>query len=274
MKKEKPTTKICKYCKTEIPFDAKVCPHCRKNQGGGCLPIFLVFIAISSIGSCFGKNTNSKTDSITTAVETTAAQETISSEETTVALTAEEKFITELTNNPDVTAKAAESTYNILTEQLGFESVEIKSNPMGTLFDVLADDYSLKVTVSDKLYMIICGDYNLYKDDSIQYTKSDLDNRKIGKNDSAYYVMAIEAVSSVLKDPSSAKFCSMGDCQMGRNGEYVVVKGYVDATNSFGSQLRNDFIIELKVSDVANYSYETVYLNINGESTGNYVDIK
>ena len=61
---------------------------------------------------------------------------------------------------------------------------------------------------------------------------------------------------------------------MGRNGEYVVVKGYVDATNSFGSQLRNDFIIELKVSDVANYSYETVYLNINGESTGNYVDIK
>ena len=122
MKKKNTKTKICKYCKTEIPFDAKVCPHCRKNQGGGCLPIFLVFIAISSIGSCFGKNTNSKTDSITTAVETTVAQETISSEETTVALTAEEKFITELTNNPDVTAKAAESTYNILTEQLGFES--------------------------------------------------------------------------------------------------------------------------------------------------------
>ena len=61
MKKKNTKTKICKYCKTEIPFDAKVCPHCRKNQGGGCLPIFLVFIAISSIGSCFGKNTNSKT---------------------------------------------------------------------------------------------------------------------------------------------------------------------------------------------------------------------
>lgn len=24
MKKEKPTTKLCKHCKTEIPYDAKV----------------------------------------------------------------------------------------------------------------------------------------------------------------------------------------------------------------------------------------------------------
>ena len=278
--KKKPTTKICKYCKAEIPFDAKVCPHCRKNPGGGCLSVFIVFIVIASIGSCFGKHTNPKTDSAATAIETTAtaetteAKETLPLEETTAALTDKEKFIVDLTGNPDVTGEAAESTYNILTEQLGFENIEVKSNSMGTLFDVTADGYPLKVTVSDKLYMVICGDYNLYKDDSVQYTKPDLDNRKIGKNDSAYYAMAMEAVSSVLKDPSSARFCSMGDCQMGRNGEYVVVKGYVDAINSFGSQLRNDFVVELKVSDVASYSYETVYLNINGESTGNYVDIK
>ena len=32
MKKEKPTTKLCKHCKTEIPYDAKVCPNCRKKQ--------------------------------------------------------------------------------------------------------------------------------------------------------------------------------------------------------------------------------------------------
>ena len=34
MKKEKPTTKLCKHCKTEIPYDAKVCPNCRKKQKG------------------------------------------------------------------------------------------------------------------------------------------------------------------------------------------------------------------------------------------------
>ena len=35
MAKEKPTTKICKHCKSEIPYDAKVCPQCRKKQKEG-----------------------------------------------------------------------------------------------------------------------------------------------------------------------------------------------------------------------------------------------
>lgn len=34
-KKEKKTTKICKYCQTEIPYKAKVCPQCRKKVKGG-----------------------------------------------------------------------------------------------------------------------------------------------------------------------------------------------------------------------------------------------
>lgn len=34
MGKEKPATKTCKHCKTEIPAGAKVCPQCRKKQGG------------------------------------------------------------------------------------------------------------------------------------------------------------------------------------------------------------------------------------------------
>ena len=32
MKKEKPTTKTCKHCKTEMPIDEKVCPNCGKKQ--------------------------------------------------------------------------------------------------------------------------------------------------------------------------------------------------------------------------------------------------
>lgn len=44
MAKEKPTTKTCKHCKTEIPYDAKVCPQCRKKQGGGCLKFLLIAV--------------------------------------------------------------------------------------------------------------------------------------------------------------------------------------------------------------------------------------
>lgn len=55
MSKGKPTTKLCKHCKTEIPYGAKVCPQCRKKQGpGGCTIAILVVLLLCLIGSCFG----------------------------------------------------------------------------------------------------------------------------------------------------------------------------------------------------------------------------
>ena len=47
MKKEKPTTKLCKHCKTEIPYDAKVCPNCRKKQKGGKLKWILIIAVVA-----------------------------------------------------------------------------------------------------------------------------------------------------------------------------------------------------------------------------------
>lgn len=44
---EKKETKICKHCQSEIPAKAKVCPNCRKKQGGmGCLGVILVVVGI------------------------------------------------------------------------------------------------------------------------------------------------------------------------------------------------------------------------------------
>lgn len=40
---EKEKTKRCRYCKTEIPADAKVCPQCRKKQG---IRIWQVVVAV------------------------------------------------------------------------------------------------------------------------------------------------------------------------------------------------------------------------------------
>lgn len=92
MGKEKPTTKICKHCKTEIPYGAKICPQCRKKQGpGGCLITIIVLVVIALIGSCFGggekdtadeskvitttaENNDSKQKEITTEAETTVAE--------------------------------------------------------------------------------------------------------------------------------------------------------------------------------------------------------
>ena len=46
MAKAKPTTKICKHCATEIPYDAKICRNCRKKQKKGCLLPVLITIGI------------------------------------------------------------------------------------------------------------------------------------------------------------------------------------------------------------------------------------
>lgn len=67
MSKEKPTTKLCKHCKTEIPYEAKICPNCRKKQGlNGCLTAIIIVVVIGLIGSCFGGNSESDENATST----------------------------------------------------------------------------------------------------------------------------------------------------------------------------------------------------------------
>ena len=55
MAKEKPATKLCKHCQTEIPYNAKVCPQCRKKVTGGKLKwIVIPVAAIILIGAAAG----------------------------------------------------------------------------------------------------------------------------------------------------------------------------------------------------------------------------
>ena len=85
MAKEKPTTKTCKHCKTEIPYDAKVCPQCRKKQGGGCLPkivigLFVIFV-ILFIATSGSDDETSKTANDTSAETTENVKEEATAED-------------------------------------------------------------------------------------------------------------------------------------------------------------------------------------------------
>ena len=79
MAKEKPLTKQCKYCRTEIPYDAKVCPQChRKLKGGKLKWILLVIVLLFVIGAVTGGNGGSDskgTKKVGTVGETTGAAE-------------------------------------------------------------------------------------------------------------------------------------------------------------------------------------------------------
>ncbi len=53
----KTKTKLCKHCKTEIPGDAKVCPNCKKKQGGIgkiILIVAIVLVVVGIIGGALG----------------------------------------------------------------------------------------------------------------------------------------------------------------------------------------------------------------------------
>lgn len=43
---KKTKTKKCKHCKTELPVGARICPTCKRKQGGGCLKVFIIVIII------------------------------------------------------------------------------------------------------------------------------------------------------------------------------------------------------------------------------------
>lgn len=50
MAKEKQETKLCKHCKTEIPYGAKICPNCRKKQGGKLKWVIIAVVVLGIIG--------------------------------------------------------------------------------------------------------------------------------------------------------------------------------------------------------------------------------
>lgn len=249
----------------------------KKKKKKGCLSFFLIFMFIGFVISKCGNNSSETPLDTSSATSTTSYSTEISTatlESSTQALSEKDLFINALLTNPDVTQEAASSTYDLLIK-MGFEDISSPQNISGTIFEVNADNLTLTITVSDKPYRILCGDYNLYENDSVKLTKADIENHRIDSADTTYYyTITQEIVSQYLKDPTNASFGSLSDTQMARNNPYVAVKGYVDATNSFGAVVRSNFVVEFEVIDLKNFSYNTIYVNIDGESSGKYIDLK
>ena len=94
-------TKLCKYCKTEIPKGAKVCPHCRKKQGGKAkwvvIVLAVIFAFIMIVGgqddsSSSGKNTQSNAESTETVSNDSNAKSESETETGDSTITAGQSF--------------------------------------------------------------------------------------------------------------------------------------------------------------------------------------
>ena len=131
MAKEKPSTKQCKHCKTEIDYTAKVCPQCRKKQGAnGCLIAVVVFIALALLGSCFGgkssesdtkESTSTRTEnsSSTTSATSEAVTETTTEPAIEYAVYSVDDMMAELKENALKASDKYDKQYVEITGKLG-----------------------------------------------------------------------------------------------------------------------------------------------------------
>ena len=144
-------TKTCKYCKTEIPKDAKICPNCRKKQKGPLGIIILVILVLVIIGAAVSGNDSSDSSSVSKSSETTTNNEVVkdegTTEETTEAATEETIEYTqctkqELTDALNANALKAADTYKDKYLEVSGNLASIDSDGSYITIENGEDDYS------------------------------------------------------------------------------------------------------------------------------------
>lgn len=170
----------------------------------------------------------------------------------------------------------------ILKDDIGFTELSSIEKVDDTLnYKINANEYELMVTeISDTDFRVIIpnSDYVFYENGSVSMTFKDFSDRQIDINDrGAYYIMAQEIVKSGLKNPSSADFPSITfhseDIAMQKKGDLVVVQSYVDAENSFGGTVRSNWTVQFMVIDMDSFSCEPTYISIDGNETGEFINM-
>lgn len=130
MAKELSITKKCKYCKTDIPRDAKICPNCQKKQGHGCLTKIIVsFIVLMILSALFSNNNDSDNKNNSASSSTEHSTETIST-----ATTANSESSTETSS---VTTNDENNQTKAVSEWHLYDTAQVKDLYNGLRTDII-----------------------------------------------------------------------------------------------------------------------------------------
>lgn len=252
------------------------------------LSVFLAMYAVVWCVAMFGESGSASTQTDSTQIEEEDQEQKQEQEQNPKKKDDNEKkedsdqednFLSDLGKVMD--KKVAKKAYNILKKKIGFSELEYKDQlDETTNYEIVADGYDIVVTASDDVYRIFIpnSSYTFYEDGEVKMTVSDLKEKTIDIHTrNKYFIMAQEIVENCLKNPSSADFPSIithpEEIAMQRNGDIVAVQSYVDAKNSFNATTRTKWMVEFKVLDLETYSYEVLYINMDGETSGEYVEL-
>lgn len=98
------------------------------------------------------------------------------------------------------------------------------------------------------LFKVRYADVDLYADGEVKSSIKDL----IITNDerTSLQISSQEAIKTLLKSPSTAKFPNITHWKFGKENGVTIVQSYVDAQNSFGAETRSEFQFKIKDSKV------------------------
>ena len=202
-------TKTCKYCKSEIPADAKICPNCRKKQGGigKWIIIGIVVLLIICIAGGGNDKDNSSSNESSSSEATVADSGTVDESET---------------DTKDVA-----------------ETSDEKDNSLGTplsIYDALETNELVPYEMSEKAKTFLTEHEELFPasgDIDKSLIDEDLDHRQILKNASKYgdklmnvpYAAVVQITEEEITD---GKYLTSVNLTDGDQQYYVLYIGELD----------------------------------------------
>ena len=197
-----------------------------------------------------------------------------------------ESDITEISQEDDLKGKLldyidesmANKLIDILQNQIGFADIRFVEK-LGTTFNykISADGYDIMVTDTGDDFRIFVpsSDIVFYENGDVITTMEVMNMKKIDSGDMINYsIMAKSIIENCLTNPLSADFCSHSEMVYNRFGDVVSVQGYVDAQNAFGAEVRSEWLVQFVVLEMDTYTCEPIYINIDGKTTGEYIEFE
>lgn len=188
-----------------------------------------------------------------------------------------EKFIKKVSAKTGITQKTAGNLYDLFYKKMGFKTIDIvqKSETGKATYDFKADGFSLKVAFKDGgVSSIKWQFYTLYAGKVIKIDKQGVLDRQL-VDSVKYYMYAEDIITDNIKTPSTAKFPDMDSSGVGmqRKGKIVAVQGYFDAQNTYGAVVRSKYTVEFSVTDLDANKYKPVYIKIDDEVKGKWIEL-
>lgn len=238
-------TKKCRFCQTEIPKKARVCPNCNRTlKSHGCLVTILVMVAIFvALGVAVSQGVDDVEKHPEKYDDSIAA-----------------KYIeidTEKGKNIDkILKECGISEVKSFEHDASMDNASFEGEKIYRLETKEAKNIALYLNGDMDVYTIIYSDHDLYKDGAKVATLQDY--ILTSKEATNLMIECEEKVKETLKSPSTAKFPNITEWGFKKEKNILTVQGYVDAQNSFGAELRSkfQFIIDSDTNTITSYIFD------------------